>query len=55
MSQRLASDGVGDDALTAMEAAVAAEVEAAVAFAEAGTDEPVESLLTFVTSPGVTS
>jgi pyruvate dehydrogenase E1 component alpha subunit len=37
-----------DDDLAAIEAGVAAELDAAVAFAEAGTLEPVEDLTTFV-------
>ncbi len=41
---------IGDGALAAIEADVAAEVAAAVAFAEAGTWEPVEELERFVTS-----
>jgi pyruvate dehydrogenase E1 component alpha subunit len=55
MRERLASDGVPDDTVSAFDDDVAAEIDAAVAFAEAGTDEPVESLLTFVTSSEVTS
>jgi pyruvate dehydrogenase E1 component alpha subunit len=42
---RLRADGELDDAaLAAMEADVAAEVDDAVAYAEAGTPEPVEQL-----------
>lgn len=43
-------DLMGDDDLERIEAEVAAEVDAAVAFAEAGTWEPVEDLERFVTS-----
>ncbi len=47
----LAEAGLLDgEGRAAMEAEVDAEVEAAVAFAEAGTDEPVEDLLRFVMS-----
>ena len=55
MRARLAADGVDAAALDRIEEEVAAEIDAAVAFAEAGTDEPVESLLAFVTSDEVTS
>ena len=55
MRERLASDGVADEVLSGFEDDVAAEIDAAVAFGDAGTDEPVESLLTFVTSTEVTS
>ncbi len=49
LTKRLTAAGVLDDAaLAAMEADVVAEVEAAVAFAEAGTKEPVEDLTRFV-------
>lgn len=48
---RLRAAGALDDAaLAALERAVAEEVEHAVAFAEAGTLEPVEELARFVTS-----
>jgi TPP-dependent pyruvate/acetoin dehydrogenase alpha subunit len=51
---RLAADGVVDDeARAALDAEVAREVEAAVAFAEAGALEPVEDLARFVTSERV--
>ena len=54
LGERLRSDGVIDDAgLAAVEADVLAEIDAAVAFAEAGTDEPVEDLTRFVMSEGV--
>ena len=47
------SKGLLDEAGRAMlEREVTAEVEAAVAFAEAGTWEPVEELTRFVTSEG---
>lgn len=51
LADRLRRDGLLDDATLAdIEARVGAEVEAAVAFAEAGTLEPVETLTRFVTS-----
>jgi pyruvate dehydrogenase E1 component alpha subunit len=51
LTQRLAAQGSLDDAdLEALEQHVAAEVEAAVAFAEAGTWEPVADLTRFVYS-----
>jgi pyruvate dehydrogenase E1 component alpha subunit len=51
LAARLAAAGtLTDDAREAMEGAVAAEVEDAVAFAEQGTFEPVDTLLRFVTS-----
>jgi TPP-dependent pyruvate/acetoin dehydrogenase alpha subunit len=51
LTQRLAEQGLlGDAELEALEQQVAAEVEAAVAFAEAGTWEPVEDLTRFVYS-----
>ena len=51
LTQRLAEQGLLNDAdLTEIEQHVAAEVEAAVAFAEAGTWEPVEDLTRFVYS-----
>ncbi len=50
-TERLRAEGlVDDDAVAAVEAEAAAEVDAAVAFAEAGTPEPVEDLTRFVTS-----
>jgi pyruvate dehydrogenase E1 component alpha subunit len=50
-AQRLVEAGILDDATrAALDASVAAEVDAAVAFAEAGTPEPVEDLTRFVTS-----
>jgi pyruvate dehydrogenase E1 component alpha subunit len=49
--ERLVADGgLDDDTWTAMEAEVAAEVDEAVAFAEAGTWEPEEELTRFVYS-----
>lgn len=49
---RLTADGLLDAAgVAALEAEAAAEVEAAVAFAEAGTLEPVEALLSDVYTP----
>lgn len=51
LAHRLRTEGSLDDAqLAEIEARVAAEVEEAVAFAEAGTPEPVESLTRFVVS-----
>jgi pyruvate dehydrogenase E1 component alpha subunit len=47
---RLSSTGTPDDVLDRYDTDVTAEIDAAVAFAEAGTDEPVESLLSYVTS-----
>ena len=49
--ERLEAEGALDaDALAAIEREVEAEVQAAIAFAEAGTWEPVEELTRFVTS-----
>ena len=49
--ERLVADGgLDDDTWAAMEAEVAAEVDDAVAFAEAGTWEPEEELTRFVYS-----
>jgi len=49
--ERLRDVGWGvDDELAAIEADAAAEIEAAVAFAEAGTLEPVDDLTRFVTA-----
>jgi pyruvate dehydrogenase E1 component alpha subunit len=48
---RLREDGLLDDeALVSLEKQVSAEIDEAVAFAEAGTDEPVEQLTRFVMS-----
>jgi TPP-dependent pyruvate/acetoin dehydrogenase alpha subunit len=48
---QLTSEGVlTEGGMTAMEAEVAEEIEGAVAFAEAGTWEPVEDLTRFVYS-----
>jgi TPP-dependent pyruvate/acetoin dehydrogenase alpha subunit len=48
---RLVADGLLDDArLTEIEGEVAAELDDAIAFAEAGTYEPVEDLARFVYS-----
>ena len=56
LAGRMTEAGLLDEAgRAALEAEVAAEVEAAVAFAEAGTWEPVEELTRFVTSEGRTS
>jgi pyruvate dehydrogenase E1 component alpha subunit/2-oxoisovalerate dehydrogenase E1 component len=50
-ARRMAADGLlAEEDRDALETAVAAEVEAAVAFAEAGTLEPVADLTRFVTS-----
>jgi len=47
--------GIADDDIAAIERDAAAEIDTAVAFAEAGTPEPVEDLTRFVTSePGRT-
>ncbi|MFN8546022.1 MAG: pyruvate dehydrogenase (acetyl-transferring) E1 component subunit alpha [Candidatus Binatia bacterium] len=49
---RLRADGLlADEDLARLEASVATEIAEAVAFAEAGTWEPVEDLTRFVTSP----
>jgi pyruvate dehydrogenase E1 component alpha subunit len=54
LATRLAAEGVLDDAAReAMERTVAAEIDDAVAFAEQGTLEPVETLLRFVTSESI--
>jgi pyruvate dehydrogenase E1 component alpha subunit len=51
LADRLRSDGHLDDAaLAAMEAEIAAEIDDAVAFADAGTLEPIEELTRFVHS-----
>jgi len=51
LEERLTADGIlNDEKRIAMEAEVAEEVEGAVAFAEAGTWEPVEELTRFVYS-----
>ena len=56
LAGRMTAAGLLDEAgRAALEAEVTAEVEAAVAFAEAGTWEPVEELTRFVTSEGRTS
>ena len=53
LAGRMTEAGLLDEAgRAALEAEVTAEVEAAVAFAEAGTWEPVEELTRFVTSEG---
>ena len=53
LAGRMTAAGLLDEAgRSALEREVAAEVEAAVAFAEAGTWEPVEELTRFVTSEG---
>ena len=49
LAERLTADGLLSDAdVEAAEQDVTTEIDAAVAFAEAGTDEPVEQLLRFV-------
>jgi pyruvate dehydrogenase E1 component alpha subunit len=51
LGDRLAAEGLLTDAdIEAAEQEIAAEIDAAVAFAEAGTDEPVEEMLRFVHS-----
>jgi pyruvate dehydrogenase E1 component alpha subunit len=51
-TRRVQADGlVTDDEIAAIEADVAAEIDAAVAFAEAGSFEPVDDLIRFVHSP----
>jgi pyruvate dehydrogenase E1 component alpha subunit len=51
---RLRADGLlDDDAVARLEAEVAAEIEDAIAYAEAGTLEPVEDLTRFVHSEAV--
>jgi pyruvate dehydrogenase E1 component alpha subunit len=56
LRERLRSDGrLSDDDWTAMQQEVDAEMERAVAFAEAGTPEPVEELTRFVYSERSTS
>ncbi|MFP3905847.1 MAG: pyruvate dehydrogenase (acetyl-transferring) E1 component subunit alpha [Acidimicrobiales bacterium] len=51
MHERLTAEGVlDDDAVASIESAAAAEVDEAVAFADAGTLEPVEALTRWVTS-----
>ena len=53
LAGRMTAAGLLDEAgRAALEREVTAEVEAAVAFAEAGTWEPVEELTRFVTSEG---
>jgi TPP-dependent pyruvate/acetoin dehydrogenase alpha subunit len=55
-TRRLITDGgLTEDDLATMESDVAEEIEAAVAFAEAGTWEPVEELTRFVYSEVVPS
>jgi pyruvate dehydrogenase E1 component alpha subunit len=56
LEARLRAAGQADDAsLAAADAAAISEVDLAVAFAESGTDEPVEDLTRFVTSARGTS
>ena len=49
---RLRADGVDETSLATIGTDVTAELDAAVAYAQAGTLEPVEDLTLFVTSPG---
>jgi pyruvate dehydrogenase E1 component alpha subunit len=49
---RLRADGVDETSLAMIGTDVTAELDAAVAYAQAGTLEPVEDLMLFVTSPG---
>ncbi len=52
LEARLRAEGLADDdSLAATQAEVVAELDAAVAFAEQGSDEPVEDLTRFVMSP----
>jgi pyruvate dehydrogenase E1 component alpha subunit len=54
LSGRLVASGdIDDDGLAGLEAEVAAEIEDAIAFAEAGTKEPVEDLTRFVYAESV--
>jgi TPP-dependent pyruvate/acetoin dehydrogenase alpha subunit len=54
LEARLRADGLlDDDAVARLEAEVEAEIEDAIAFAEAGTPEPVEDLTRFVHSEAV--
>lgn len=56
LAERLRADGLADDeALALVDAEVVAEVDASVAFAEAGTDEPTAHLTRFVMTPGSVS
>jgi pyruvate dehydrogenase E1 component alpha subunit len=56
LADRLTAEGLLDEAaLAALEDEVRAEIDEAIAFAEAGTDEPVADLERFVTSEGVGS
>jgi pyruvate dehydrogenase E1 component alpha subunit len=48
------ADALGDDVVAQMEEKVTEEIDRAVAFAEAGTLEPVEDLARFVTSEAMT-
>jgi len=54
-SARLLAEGSSDEDLSRVETEIKDEIDEAVAFAESGTDEPVESLLSFVSSPEATS
>jgi TPP-dependent pyruvate/acetoin dehydrogenase alpha subunit len=56
LGERLRAEGLLDDeAVAAMEAEIGSEIDQAVAFADAGSDEPIETLTQFVTSERVTS
>ena len=56
LAARLRDDGLADDeAFALVDAEVVAEVDASVAFAEAGTDEPSADLTRFVMTPGSAS
>jgi TPP-dependent pyruvate/acetoin dehydrogenase alpha subunit len=56
LAERLRAEGLLDDeAVAAMEAEIGSEIDQAVAFADAGGDEPIETLTQFVTSERVTS
>jgi pyruvate dehydrogenase E1 component alpha subunit len=52
LAERLRDTGFDDAAMSALDAEIGAEVDAAVALAEAGTPEPVEDLERFVTCEG---
>jgi TPP-dependent pyruvate/acetoin dehydrogenase alpha subunit len=50
LEARLRTGTFDDDYVAAMEAEITAEIDDAVAFAEAGTDEPVSELTRFLCS-----
>jgi pyruvate dehydrogenase E1 component alpha subunit len=56
LGERLRAEGLLDDeAVAAMEAEIGSEIDQAVAFADSGSDEPIETLTQFVTTERVTS